>query len=1319
MLYTDAADSASELRHLKSQVSEATSTSGHERRALGVVAMTHLRQLSSTRMQLGLIQRSVSQKATETEVHGFRTALERRLQEARSGRDGALANFNQMHRQALSKAMPRLHERLNRFANQQHEVIKRVNEQARAAATKACEDRKFAWSVTLVCERDQALQLAWQRTQRATHRLQDAFWRATAHEGSTLGRRLHRVAYDAEEAASKECAALQRSGDSLESTIGQARAELDAEAHEAVGTVRMEASRQAAEWMNTLHTQYRGSHEVQARSGLEHHAAHREARAAGRIACTSAEQARQVSLAGREAALLQRASTQQKEIDALIGWLVKRMDAAEVGTQAVTTAGTLSAPVDLSDSKQRFENEWNDLRARMETQRRTMGYLRTQRFVARARGSATEQVADVMRAVEDRCIEVMGKTAEVSEPAVGSLRSELGELLADVDRKHEDSLATTIADADAYERALVAPSLRDAPKHEELLTQLEHELSLQLQLSLSRPNEWFELLGRALRLDERSIGERQERTRVASEIHTDELAAHSTRATEEVAAEEALQARREVSLAADATGCVQRISHERRSLTLTQVPVPDLAAAIRAAVQQASAQGETEARERKKAAFERIDLTRPKLPPLPLSAWHADPSGRTKSASASAGAAGDAVSLDTRHHASRHGPIDVIDCSVHSELRGLRELFHHVTAEAMTTQPHTAAAAAQQLGWSEETSEGKHGLSIVESHHLRDLEAELAANLRETIREEHLEFAAKVKSLFDEREALGLSASSPPPPSSLKTEATGERVHKIGARVDALREKLMPPLALAANRAKGADSDFTTWLGVDSVRRKAFADTLNSQLSEGESALGVLITEREAVADTSNTLRTSQLDAREVAVARRSAAAAAEWKTNLEEKLHAAALRLESARKRLATAKRACAAELLSDLEAESEERALGLVKFQLIAKEASEWAWPKQLEALLSGQEADAAELAATRANNLEHASVDGRWSEGILPTLGAAGQTREAPASLPPLPGHGLTAVLPIIGPPKNASKMLQPRAKSNPLPATAAHSRVVFEQRPLLLARFAPKMASAALAVPPQQPAHVDVSALLSEVQEMLQLHGSGNMGGSSDGLGDLTCRRASLQHSCSLRTSLQRAEEQRTPSSDEPLSKAIHAGTLSVATALAQDAVLSRRRAKLLCAIETRSTQRNSLETQAARPVLTAWATQLAAASDANEEVLHAARAAHARDEERVRQETASMKAMVVGALQDRVRAEGATNGGLAARLWSEALMRRQAEEATVHARRLRQDAHAAAGGLLSQSGESQKEQLTSMRAFMTTVSSTFAAAEQEPHAIPES
>ena len=59
-------------------------------------------------------------------------------------------------------------------------------------------------------------------------------------------------------------------------------------------------------------------------------------------------------------------------------------------------------------------------------------------------------------------------------------------------------------------------------------------------------------------------------------------------------------------------------------------------------------------------------------------------------------------------------------------------------------------------------------------------------------------------------------------------------------------------------------------------------------------------------------------------------------------------------RKRLASAKRACAFELLAALRDETDERSSGLLKYQLAAQEATEWARAKQVEALVSRHESD-----------------------------------------------------------------------------------------------------------------------------------------------------------------------------------------------------------------------------------------------------------------------------------------------------------------------------------------------------------------------------
>jgi hypothetical protein len=271
--------------------------------------------------------------------------------------------------------------------------------------------------VTIVNERERSLLAASQKAARAAHRLQVAFKRAAAHEGSTLGRRLRRIGLDAEEAATKECAALQPAGDLLAKQIGRGRAEIDAEAAEAVSAVRLEVNRLAAEWSNSLAASSRGAREVQAHTLLEHQQAHREARAARRVVDNSAEQTRRVAISSRESSLTQLTTNLEKEIEGLAGWLAKRIEAANAAAQAAPAAGALSAPVDLSVAATRFEGEVSDLRGRIEAQRVKMGELHTQLFVARAKGTATRQVAEVMRAVEDRCEEMMASAAAVGDDA--------------------------------------------------------------------------------------------------------------------------------------------------------------------------------------------------------------------------------------------------------------------------------------------------------------------------------------------------------------------------------------------------------------------------------------------------------------------------------------------------------------------------------------------------------------------------------------------------------------------------------------------------------------------------------------------------------------------------------------------------------------------------------------------------------------------------------------------------------------------------------------------------------------------------------------
>lgn len=1165
--------------------------------------------------------------------------------------------------------------------------------------------------MTIVNERERSLLAASQKAARAAHRLQVAFKRAAAHEGSTLGRRLRRIGLDAEEAATKECAALQPAGDLLAKQIGRGRAEIDAEAAEAVSAVRLEVNRLAAEWSNSLAASSRGAREVQAHTLLEHQQAHREARAARRVVDNSAEQTRRVAISSRESSLTQLTTNLEKEIEGLAGWLAKRIEAANAAAQAAPAAGALSAPVDWSVAATRFEGEVSDLRGRIEAQRVKMGELHTQLFVARAKGTATRQVAEVMRAVEDRCEEMMASAAAVGDDAAGSLRCALEGLLAEVGRQHDASLAQTAVDADAYERALVAPSVRDAPKHEELLRQLEHELSLQTQLSLSRPNEWFELLGRKLKLDEHEVAEWRERAAVGTARHTEELSALEARAAEEVAAEEGLQAAREGALIADASAAVHRMAHERRE-RLRELPMPELASVIREAVEKTARSGETMALERRRAAFERLDLSRPKLPaPAIVGA-------RPKGSGGGAAAHAQGESLDGRRHPSRRtGTADVAADEAEGFVTGaeselllrLRETFHQLAAEATATQPYAAAASSLQLDWAEEAAEGKHGLPALETRQLRDLEAELATSLRETIREEHLEFAAKVKALAEEREELRAAASAAPPQSPTKALDSAPPVRKAEARVTAARAELAPITASELNRSLGSPT--RALVSANAPKRRAFDEALEEQRRVRREAVRALIAEREDGAAASGALRATALEARTDAARSELDKGNREFSAKLDEKIAAARLRLEPARKRLAASKRSCAAELLAGLVEESEEASLGLVRYNLKAKEAKEAAWARRVEALVRAHEAEAAELAATRASLLEHLSHQSGWADGFVPTLVAVGALGEPPAPPPPFPpskpAREITDELRDLNLPEGIDEPRLPRLSSNPLPTASARARAAFVKRPLLLSALAPRSIPAAKPRPPAPLEPVDVNAVLEELGTALQLDGSDKGGGAHGGA--WVWERASLERARALHAPLSRARAPRAPSlpPEEDLSpEALRAAAVKAATTAegeTEDAKLAREIAQLERHVEQRAAQKRALEAQAAERVKAQRFAQLAAARERAEAELTQAQQAFEREEYSMQELTAQAKAMAVARIQDRMRAEAAANGGVAARIWSEALLRRQSEEARSHGRRLRHEAHAAASSTLGERGEASKEQLASMRELMATLS----------------
>ena len=210
LLFTDTSSAAAELRDLKSALSDAMSTQTKERSALQATAEGHERQLAQARAELGLKLRVVQQRATDSEVSHFRTALDKRLLAARTGRDDALRNFHRMHQQALSDALPTVAERLARSAQQQAESIGRVASKARSAEAAAAEAMSTQWSVALPAERDRTISKLEGKTTRAMGRVHAAFRRATDHEGATLSRRLRKIAAEAEEKASRDCISLHK-----------------------------------------------------------------------------------------------------------------------------------------------------------------------------------------------------------------------------------------------------------------------------------------------------------------------------------------------------------------------------------------------------------------------------------------------------------------------------------------------------------------------------------------------------------------------------------------------------------------------------------------------------------------------------------------------------------------------------------------------------------------------------------------------------------------------------------------------------------------------------------------------------------------------------------------------------------------------------------------------------------------------------------------------------------------------------------------------------------------------------------------------------
>ena len=271
--------------------------------------------------------RTVSMHATEKEVSAFR-GLDARLEAARAGRDRALKDFHDMHQQALGQVMPRVPGAAaagGAAAEGAHrgdggEGARARRRERRGAPCPVVADPP---------ERDRQGDREDRGQDGApVHKVHAAFRRAAAHEGATLGRRLRKVAHEAEERAARECSLLHKQSDAHLAAVASGRSEVDGEMRETAAAVRLELSRVASEWQAALQQHYKGAREQLGRTLLDHQAAHRDERAQRRVVDASYEQAKRAALSKREALLVERQSAVQKEVDAIGVWLAKRLETA-------------------------------------------------------------------------------------------------------------------------------------------------------------------------------------------------------------------------------------------------------------------------------------------------------------------------------------------------------------------------------------------------------------------------------------------------------------------------------------------------------------------------------------------------------------------------------------------------------------------------------------------------------------------------------------------------------------------------------------------------------------------------------------------------------------------------------------------------------------------------------------------------------------------------------------------------------------------------------------------------------------------------------
>ena len=1307
LLFTDAAASAQQLRVLKSQLSEAMSTASKERMALSAAAEEQQKQLAVMRAQLGLKLRTVTTRSTEKEVSAFRNALEARLAAARKGRDSVLHNYSDMHQKALGEAMPRVAERLQRSSQQQEELIERVSVRARKKMAAAAEVRHTQWAEAIPKEREKTVAKLMAKTGRAVHRIHAAFRKTAAHEGSTLGRRLRKIAHEAEERAARECMTLHKQSDAQLSMVAAGRAEIDAEAREVASAVRLELGRLSSEWQAALSAHYAAGREQLGRQLLDFQATHREQRAARRVVDAAADNARKAVLSRRATLLAERSSATQKEMDALGGWLAKRLEAARASAATVDASGSLGRPVDASPRRIEFEAELGDVRSRAELQRSAMQQLYTRLFAARARGAVGEQVREVMKACETRGLEIMADTSKISSSAVVDLEAELATLAAEVGKRHDESLSVAYAEAEGYERALVAPSIREAPKHAALLAQLSHELQQSLQLALSRPAEWFEILSRSLKLDEQMAAEREGQLRLAMHNHASELSAHSALAAEEVQTEEQLMLKREKQLTADAQLMAERIASERRTLLADQGARPDVAALMHQAMDAKRGEGEARLLERKRVAAERLDLPhRPK---------HPEPSmGGEAAEQAGGGNGGGGGSLDARRRTRGVGGAGRDASAASSTLLldlglpgRLRDHYHQLLAEAAAYRP----AGSRVLEWSEDAAAGRtHGLSHAESDKLLAIEAQLQSELKEAVLAEHAAFASAASELASKRESLRLGAANTPAPITMETAAAILTSDDEVARADRHVEKARSDLA--AKTAARDVQDVSVRTTVQEARA-SFTAAFDDARKSSDEVMAHQLAARDQAGDEGVRLRSGELAARDETTRRLERHAAEEWQQSLDKILSTSRSRLEPVRKRLAIAKRGLAAELIGALREESDGRSEGFVKLTMALDAAREDGRESFLSALVSTHEEEAAALAALRLEQLEHLHGVGDWEKGgLLATLMSVGAIKSNAMDMTALPVNHPAAMMPrplatFADPARQES-----HAKSETAPLHVPESaigdladgaRKRFEERPEAAAsvinqRLVTKRVRAAgpMAAPPLPT--VDVSSVLSEVEATLgegsvwaapTLHAADKM--------TATIKRASPPAGMPSVEDIRRDDEE----------DALLAAPPQAAEPTEADRANARRRAELMSTTMMHNAQKRALETQAEADVAEERRPALEVARELADLRREEAAATYQDEELYERRQTADAKQQLVEDVERRVQSAG-TGYGRSAQLWAEALLRRQAEETTMHARRLRHEAHMAASGKLGPTGEQLKKELAGVRALTESVKGALAA-----------